>query len=112
MDQLNKRLLELTQELSDAISSCRKYLSTPKPLNAYMPFSGANMTYPFINTIFEYYRKGMFKELTLKLSIIYEDGKRYYSVCKSVHSIFKDTVEELKFDSYGEALNQFNKWQK
>lgn len=111
-ENTNKRLLELTQELSDAISSSRQYISTPKPLNAYIAYSGANMYYPFINTLYEFYRKGFLSELEVKLSIFYENGNRYFLVSKKYSSLLTDDYEELKFNSYGEALDQFNKWRK
>jgi len=111
MKSPTKRIAECIQELSDAISSSRQYISIPQPLNAYIAYSGANMHHSLF-TLYEFYRKGFLSELEVKLSIFYENGNRYFLVSKKYSSLLTDNYEELKFDSYGEALDQFNKWRK
>lgn len=111
-EQINKRLQKLNQKLSDAISSVKPSLSTPRPLNDVLELPKKQIKYPYINNICEFYRKTLFGDLTVKISIIYEEGNAYWKVFKIKNSLFKDSMEELEFNSFNQALTQFNKWKK
>lgn len=110
--ETNERILKLTQKLSDAISSSRQYISKPKPLNACIAHSVDNMKYPLITNLFEFFRKGFLSDLEVKIAIHYNKGIRTFVVSRKSYGILNDTSEEMEFESYNEALNQFNKWRK
>ena len=111
-EQMNKRIQNLTQKLSDAISDVKPSLSTPKPLNDVLELPRKEIEYPYVNNICDFYRKGLFGDLRVKIFIVYQEGNMYWRVIKIKNSIFKDSTEELEFDSFSKALNQFNTWKK